>query len=312
MPKIKLQRLPYFFLTLAAFAGAAVGNARADDATDQAQADKWRYNLFNPTPDDQLRPLSVDANDGVIDPTTVDAGHVQLQGSLVDFYSYTQHYSFPPSAALALESYKYTEEEFEWDPRVTLGVWNDVDLFVHPYYRLQSYRYSEFMYGGGPATPVNASGNASRFENINVGTKVNLWGNDAGTTALAVAPYVSIPTDRGPVLAGADVAFAVRLPCQFYLKFDSNPYPIANGQQTTYLGIDNSMSLHRRFAGRFDAYAYLNTTWESRPGSSWYGYAGFGLAYQADRNLEIYGGIGFGLDDNAYDYNPRLGLAWRF
>ncbi len=312
MPKTKLQRILCFLLTGVAFAVKVPGNARGDDTTAQAQVDKWRYNLFNPTPDDQLRPLSLDANDGVIDPTTVDAGHAQLQGSLVDFYYYTQHYSFPPTAMFALESYKYTEEEFEWNPRVTLGMWNDVDLFVHPYYRLQSYKYTEFMYGGAPATPFNASGNSSRFENVNVGTKVNLWGNDSGMTALAVAPYVSIPTDRGLVLAGLDVAFAVRLPYQFYLKFDSNPYPIANGQHTIYVGIDDSMSLHRRFAKRFDAYAYLNTTWESRTGTSWYGYAGFGLAYEVERNLEIFGGIGFGLDSHAYDYNPRLGLAWRF
>jgi len=185
-------------------------------------------------------------------------------------------------------------------------------LFVHPYYRLESYKLSEFTYGGSPATPLNGSGNSSRFGDVNVGTKVNLWGNDGGLTALAVAPYVSIPTDHGLVLAGIDVAFAVRLPHQFYLKLASNPYPIDNGQHTIYFGIDNSMSLHKTFAGNFDAYADLDATWESQTGTSWFGYAGFGVAYLVDRNFEIFAAINFGLNSHAYDYNPRLGVSLRF
>jgi hypothetical protein len=47
-------------------------------------------------------------------------------------------------------------------------------------------------------------------------------------------------------------------------------------------------------------------------GEEWYGYSGFGLGYQVCRNLELFAGIGFGLTSNSYDYNPRLGLGWRF
>ncbi len=47
--------------------------------------DKRQYTLFNPTPIDQMRPLSADRPDGTESPYTVDAGHFQLEVSLFDF-----------------------------------------------------------------------------------------------------------------------------------------------------------------------------------------------------------------------------------
>jgi len=273
---------------------AALGWLRAAQAEDTwAQADKSSYNLFNTTPDDQLRPLSIDADDGVTDPTTVDAGHLQLQGSLVDYFRNTT--SFPGRFG----TINVSADHFDWSPRLSLGLFNNVDLFIHPSFESTSYQYSG---------AYNATHNSSGYEGINVGTKINLWGNDGGTTALAVAPYVSIPNHGETVLGGADVAFSVRLPDGFYLKFMTDPYAFGNA---VYFGMENSMSLHKTFADKLDVYAYLNTVWESDI-TPWYGYSGFGLAYQFTRNFELFAGIGFGLTSNSYDYNPRLGLNWRF
>jgi hypothetical protein len=36
------------------------------------------------------------------------------------------------------------------------------------------------------------------------------------------------------------------------------------------------------------------------------------LGYQVLRDLQLFAGIGFGLNSNSYDYNPRIGLGWRF
>ena len=236
-------------------AGLAVtglaSEVRADDAPVNASTstDKSQYNLFNVTPASQLRPLSADTDDGVTDPTTVDAGYVEVQGSLVNYYRYD-------------------------------------------------------------TGPFNASGSSSGYDGINIGAKINLWGNDGGKTALAVAPYISIPNGGDTVEGGADIPFAVRLPYEFYLKFVFDPYAFEN-HHTIYFGMDNSMSLHKGFGTKLDVYAYLNTTYRS-DSEPWYGYTGFGAGYLFSPNVEVFLGIGFGLTDNAYDYNPRLGLAWRF
>jgi hypothetical protein len=265
----------------------------ADDAA--PAADKSQYSLFNVTPADQLRPLALDADDGVVDPTTVDAAHLEVQGDLVDYYRYSKTYS------VYGWSEKLTEDHFSWAPRVTLGLCNNVDLFVHPSFETTSRSY---------AGAFGASRDTSEYEGINVGTKFNLWGNDGGLTAFSVAPYVSFPNNGGPVLGGGDISFAVRLPAQFYLKFMSDPYAFSD-HDTVYFGMENSMSLHKSFGPSFDTYAYLNTVWQS-DSEPWYGYAGFGAGYLVNRNLEFFVGMGFGLTSEAYDYNPRLGLAWRF
>jgi len=286
-----LSFAPVFTLAAALAVIALPCGARADQAA--AAADKQDYTLFDPTPADQLRPLSLDANDGVVDPTTVDAGHAQVQGELLDYFHYSRTYPGPVS---------FSHDFFNWSPRVTLGLLNNVDLFVHPTFHSTSYQYSG---------AYNASGNSSGYDGLNLGSKINLWGNDSGQTAFSVAPYVSIPNHGGLVLGGGDISFAVRLPQLFYLKVASNPSALDHANDTAYFGIENSLSLHKSFGGQFDAYAYLNTAWES-DGEGWNGYAGFGLGYQVLRDLQLFAGIGFGLNSNSYDYNPRIGLGWRF
>lgn len=267
-------------------------SSRADEAADSP--DKSQYNLFNRTPSDRLRPLSLDANDGVVDPTTVDAGHVLVQGSLVDFYRYTQDYN--------AGTVHFAENQFAWSPRISLGVLNNVDVFLHPSFHVSDYQYTGYYH---------ASGNSSGFDQINIGAKVNLWGNDHGMTAFSVAPYVSIPNDNRDVLGGGDISFAIRLPDQFYLKIGTDPYAFASTHNTVFFGMENSMSLHKTVNENLDTYLYVNTVWESRD-VEWHGYAGFGVSYQILENLEAFVGIGIGLTDNSYDYNPRLGLGWRF
>ncbi len=182
-------------------------DVRADDIP--VDTDKGQYNLFNVTPSSQLRPMSVDADDGVADPTTVDAGYVEVQGNLVDYYHYSKNYG----------PYSFSEDHFNWQPRISLGIFNNVDVFIHPVFQVTSYKYSG---------AYNASGDSSGYSGINVGAKINLWGNDGGMTALAIAPYLSIPNGADTVLGGADIPFAVRLPHQFLLKFVTDPYAFEN------------------------------------------------------------------------------------
>jgi hypothetical protein len=280
---------------LALAGGMAVSALPCAAAADETStpADKSSYNLFNPTPDASLRPLSLDALDGVVDPTTVDPGHVQVQGNLVDYYHYSTTF---------YRTVDFSEDHFNWSPRISLGLLNNVDFWVHPEFEETSHTYSG---------SYNASGSSSRFEQITLGPKINLWGNDGGLTAFSVAPYVSIPDGNHAILGGADISFAVRLPQQFYLKVMTDPAVTNPRNDTDYLGIQNSLSLHKTFGDKLDAYAYLDTEWVSS-GEEWDGCAGFGAGYLVTKNLEVFVGIGCGLTDNSYDYNPRLGLGWRF
>lgn len=85
------------------------------------KTDKSQFNLFNPTPEEDLRPFSTDRPGKTHSSLTVDAGHFQLEG---DFYNYTwDHWSNDGSKTRA-----YTLI----NPNLKLGVtnWAELDVFL--------------------------------------------------------------------------------------------------------------------------------------------------------------------------------------
>lgn len=189
-------------------------------AADAQSNDKNGCNLFNPVPDDQLRPLSSGHYDGLTDARTLDAGHVQLESGLINYY-------FNSSTPR-----QYAKDQFLWEPRINVGLLNNVDFFVRPAYEVKT---------------DYANRSSGEFERVNTGVRVNLWGNESGTTALAVQPYLSIPT------SGGDVALLVRLPYGFSVKFDSDFYALENNNNTLFAGFNNGLSLNKSLCSQADA-----------------------------------------------------------
>jgi hypothetical protein len=62
------------------------GDSSPTSAAPTVTLDESQFNLFNPTPEDALRPFSTDRPGKTHSSLTVDAGHFQLEG---DFWNYT-------------------------------------------------------------------------------------------------------------------------------------------------------------------------------------------------------------------------------
>lgn len=268
-------------------------------AADGALSNKWEYSLINPVPRDEMRPLFSSIQDGVMDARTLDAGHVQVEGEFVDYF---YNSSTPPT---------YYSDEFLWAPRVTVGLLNDLDFEVRPTYEIRYFDYQRA---------------SSEFGRVAAGVKVNLLGNDDGMIAVALSPYLSIPTSRtdaiggGDLLGGGDVAVLVRLPHELSVKVDSECYASQRrSDNEIFAGFYNALSLDKTLCSKADAYCYFATTVTTDPTQTWYGYAGLGLQYNVTRDLQVFAGMGFGVTPDwtqgqtrAYDYNPRAGLVWRY
>ncbi len=78
------------------------------------------------------------------------------------------------------------------------------------------------------------------------------------------------------------------------------------------MGFADAASLTKAVTPKLDAFADISTVVTTDSRSQWYGYAGFGLSYLIESDLQVYSGLRFGLTSNSYDYNPYLGLAFRF
>jgi hypothetical protein len=267
-------------------------------AADLQSHDKAEYSLLNPVPSDALRPLATSAYDSVLDARTVDAGHVQIDGSFIDYY-----FNSPTIGS-------YLSDTFAWAPRITVGLLNNVDFSVRPSYVIRRLSHEVL---------------SSRFERINTGVNVNLFGNDNGTFALALKPYLSIPTSDnvafggGDILGGGIVAMLVRLPYEMSVKVNSEFYATEKRDQTVLAGFYNAISVNKTLCSKAEAYCYFDTTITTDSSETWLGYTGLGLKYNITTNLQLFAGFGFGVTPDwvfgqtrAYDYNPRAGFVWRY
>jgi len=292
---------------LAALTAASCLLTTAASASDlsNTNSDKSQYNLFNPTPRDLMRPMNSDEYDNVFDAHTLDAGHFQIEGSLIDYYHYSAHYDFTG------EAYRFEEYEYSWEPRFRVGLLNNVDFEVRPTYEIRSENYNGAYFSPYAPYAFDSTRRISDFERIALGPKINLWGNDEGPTALAIHPYLSVSPRSGPLLGGADIPFGVFMPWGLYLKLDTEIYLTDNSHRTDYVGFDNSISLHKTVCSKAEVYWYLDSVVTSDESQSWYGSSGFGVIYNLTPDLQFFGGIGFGLDSAAFDYNPRFGIVFR-
>jgi len=152
----------------------AVDADKAD--TNPPAPDKSTFNFFNPTPSRYMREMDPDGPGGTESPYTVDAGHFQFEMTLVDY-------------TLDRESSGGVRQRFDaWAfAPITLkvGLLNELDaeLVLEPY---------QIVYERKGGSRVTRRG----FGDTTVRIKYNVWGNDGGSTALAVMPYVKFPTSE--------------------------------------------------------------------------------------------------------------------
>ena len=206
MTPIDLRRNLTSWRHAAKWAGLAIGftalscSARADDATAPnapiADApDKSGYNLFDPTPDDEMRKFTPDRPTKGFSVRTVDAGHIEIES---DFVSYTY------SKYLGITTHSF--EAF--DPNLKIGITNWADFEIQ-FNGLQSQQSFD------SATGAVAHGDG--FGDVFLRTKINLFGNDSGPMGLAIIPYVKVPSSvpvisNGAVESGLIAPLALRLP----------------------------------------------------------------------------------------------------
>jgi hypothetical protein len=192
----------------AKLAGLAIGlialpcPTRADDAapSDPATPDKSGYNLFNPTPDDEMRKFAPDRPGKGFSVRTIDAGHVELE---MDTFSdtYSKYLGIATRSIQAL------------DPDVRIGITNWAEFDI----QLNGLQASQSLFSGSGAGAAQGTG----FGDVVLRTKMNLFGNDDGPVGLAIIPYVTLPSSApvissGAVEGGLIVPLALRLP-QNYL-----------------------------------------------------------------------------------------------
>ncbi|MGH7132994.1 MAG: transporter [Phycisphaerales bacterium] len=296
-PMCGARKLPAIALVVAV--GAASASAEPEgEAGRETRPDKSRYTLFNPTPRDLMREMSTDRPDTTESPYTVDAGHIQIEMSVVDFgYDYANDAS-------------ETRRAFAVAPMLLkVGLLNNVDLQIG----IDPYTWEKTT-----DRTTNVSGTAQGFGDTVARLKVNLWGNDGGETALAIMPFVKFPTadsdlGNGDVEGGIIVPLAIALPDEFSLglmaEFDFNRSAADDRHVVDFV---HTITIGRGLIGELGGYiefaGFANLNGDER----YRGYFDAGLTYGLTADIQLDTGIRAGLTESADDFGLFVGISMRF
>ncbi len=279
---------------------AALSAAALSAAAEPSAPDKSGHHLFNPTPAALLRELSADRPDKTESAYTVDAGHFQLE---MDLATYTHDRDTSGGADIVTEAWAVAPLNLK------VGLLNDVDLQL----MLETW--------DSVRTEDRAAGTVARqsgFGDMTVRLKKNFWGNDRGTTALAMMPFVKFPTNQdglgnNSVEGGVIFPLAVGLPAGWGMglmtEVDLLRDDAGTGHHASFI---NTITFAHDIVGKLGGYVEFFSEVSTETGARWIGTVDLGLTYALTDNLQLDAGINIGVTDSADDLNPFVGLAWRF
>ncbi len=258
------------------------------------------FTLFNPTPSTQLRELSTDRPDKTESPYTVDAGHFQLEMDLTNFTH--------DRVRNGTENTK-TDTWGVAPINIKAGLTGSIDLqIVIDTYTSQ--RVTDYAAG----TRATTSG----FGDITLRTKFNVWGNNGGSTAFAIMPFVKLPTaekglGNGKVEGGVIVPLAVELPHGFGMglmtEIDVNHDEAGAGYHPEFI---NSITLSHDLVGDLGMYVEFFTARSTEAGAAWENTADIGFTYGLTENVQLDAGVNIGVTEAADDLNTFVGVSVRW
>jgi hypothetical protein len=317
---------------LNSFAAAAIAGAAL--ISNLQAAEKGSYYLWKPTPESEMRPMETDQIMSTLNPFTVDAGHFQVEMNAVRYYHADDLY-FPGDSSSPIQSFSRNGWEFgALTIKAGLCNWADFEVSLRPYF--QEHRHEESDYSSIPwwsgQTRYSYNETFDRsFDVVKTAFKINLWGNNGGRTALAVVPFLNIPTESDFFTGGVMVPLIVQLPWNFRLGIQAGalfyesevfvPGRLYNGnyrflgQREIEVIIHTGISLKRKIIGNLGAYCEFYTQYEFynqyRDHEFWTGKINGGFTYSLGKNFIAHAGSDFGVE-KGWDYSPYLGVTFRY
>lgn len=265
-----------------------------------AAPDKGGYNLFNPTPREFMREMSTDRPDKTESPYTVDAGHFQIESDLV---TYSHDHDRANGADTVVDAWSVGAVNL----KAGLLNWMDLQLVIESYNHVTT---EDRLTG----QKVSQSG----LGDLTTRLKMNLWGNDGGTTAFAAMPFVKAPTNQDhlgndSVEGGIIFPLSVSLPASWEMcvmsEFDFLRDSAGPGAHTDFV---NTITFGHDIVGKLGGYVEFFSAVSTERDVPWVGTVDLGLTYGLTENLQLDAGINIGVTKSAEDFNPFVGLSWRF
>jgi Putative MetA-pathway of phenol degradation len=284
-------------LTAATMLGSLVGAALASEP-DAPGTEKSRYNLFNPTPEKDLRSFAPDRPAKGTGPTTVDAGRVVVE---MEVFNYARQKS----------NGMQTTTWVGPNPTIKIGLTDRIDFQVNwaPFQQAK-------MHDGTAGTTDRFSGGTD----VVLRSKINLWGNEGtGKTAFAIVPFVKLgtaPENLGnkSTEGGLIMPYSLNLGNDVSLAFTSEVDYLRNSMGRSYhAGYVNSIGLSGPIMKDLTLTGELWSSINRDPGNTIRQYSvDAALAWAARPNLQFDIGANVGLNHETPALQVYAGVSRRF
>ncbi|WP_081886373.1 transporter [Haloferula sp. BvORR071] len=231
----------------------------------------------------ELRELSTDRPDTTESPYTVDAGHFQFEMEI---------------AAWAKDGRERELTLGELNAKVGLDKATDLQVVLPLFSHVR--------------------GGDEGFGDIEIRLKRNLWGNDEGSTALALMPYVKLPTahddlGNGEFEGGLIVPFGFEGPagwsCAVMGVADIEADEDGSGHHFTAV---TSATTSHDLSENTAVFLELVSILSAESGADWEAYFNTGMTWAVTPTWQLDGGVRLGLTDAATDFTPFLGVSTKF
>jgi hypothetical protein len=249
------------------------------DGMDSLRNRKRGYSLLKPVPRALLRPLSTDRPDATESAYSVDAGHFQVETEVLRL------------GRSRFEEQTAAEELGLNHANLKVGLTHNVDLQVV----VESYTIQTESQG-------ERSTRRAGFGDITVRLKRNLWGNDGGTTAFALMPFVKLPTGRRcgnrAWEGGIVTPFSVQLPHDFTLgtQLQATLYRDSEAAEH-FLELAPTLTVGHDLYKTLGGFVEIASAWDTR-GAGWSATLNGGPVLRLGENLQLDTGINLALTKN--------------
>ena len=261
--------------------------------------DKSGYSLLDPTPDSQLRGFAPDRPPKADSAYTVDAGHFQYETDLLNYLDTN-------IGGATTKLYQ------AFDPVWKLGLTNWAD------FELQFNGYQNLVATDNATGAVVAKGFG--FGDVFLKSKINLFGNDGGSAALAIIPYVKIPSgtlniSNGVVEAGLIAPLQVKLPQDFGLTLMTELDVLKNANDSgrhpnfvNLINLNHPVPGIKNLSASIEFFSSIGTDVNTPPIYT----LDTALIYAVTDNVQLDCGVDFGLNKAAPNLQVFTGLSQRF
>lgn len=242
----------------------------------------------------QTRDLSTDRPDRTESAYTVPQGMWQVE---LDFANWTTN----EDAGVETETLAVAPFNFKYG----FGANTDIQFVVEPYVQSNM-------------TGLGLDESVSGFGEVTVRVKQNIWGNDGGSTALAVMPFVTFPTADDALGGGDDVAGGVIVPLAIEigegmgagLMVQVNAMKDSSDDYAPELVLSGTFAID--LTEQFGAYVELYASKFDDIGEETLATFDAGMTFSPESNLQFDAGANVGLNEHTDDLQIFVGMSRRW